>query len=49
MVITECFGDADLYLRRPRVVPVVGIFKRDQESPIGDAIHGRENPLRAER
>jgi hypothetical protein len=33
-------------LRRPLVIPVVGIRERHQESRVGDTLHRREKPLR---
>jgi hypothetical protein len=42
-------SDAGGDLSRPRMVFVVGVCERDQESSICDALHGRENPFRAER
>lgn len=42
-------GQALSDLDRPVVVSVVSIRERDEKSGVGDALHERENPFRAER
>jgi len=37
------------YPYRPLVMPVVAVGKGDEEPGVGDALHGREKPLRDER
>jgi hypothetical protein len=43
--LDESFGNAD----RPLMVLVVPVGESDQEARIGDALQGRENPLREDR
>jgi len=43
------FAEASRYLGGPPMVSVVAIRKRHQKSRVGNSLHERENPLRAER